>query len=140
MLGDLGAGGSLAVLRGRIKRLRSEVDSLGPVPDPLPGMIDASNLLRKSEHLIRSDALKTDLIADYAEYASELESLLRSVFDIQEQLRGVLHDQNRLLSGGDRGNGAGTRRRGRPAQNAPGRPGAGRTASGKKATRRHRSR
>ena len=101
-MGELGAGRELAELRSRIRALRSEVESMGEDRGDLPGMIDSANLLRKSEHLARSDALKTDLIECYREYAEGLEGLLRSVLEIQSELTGVLHDQSRMIRAGRR--------------------------------------
>jgi len=98
----LGAGRKTAELRNRIEQLRSEIASLGSTPEDMPEMIEASNLLRKSEHLLKSDSLKTDLIASYDEYVAHLESLLRSVFEIQNELKGVLREQSRLIADGSK--------------------------------------
>jgi len=90
----------MAELRGRIERLRSEIAALGPAPADMPGMIESANLLRRNEHLLRSDSSKTELLSCYDAYVAKLEALLRSVFEIQNELRGVLRDQSRLISEG----------------------------------------
>jgi len=96
----LGAGRGMAELRNRIEQLRSEIAELGPAPADMPGMIESANLLRRNEHLLRSDSSKTELLSCYEEYASSLEAMLRSVLEIQNELRDVLRDQSRLISEG----------------------------------------
>ena len=94
----MGAGPDLAELRNTMEEIKSDIAMLGPIPDSVPEMIESANLLRRNEHLQRSDALKTDLVAKYGAYVSSLEALLKSVFEIQNELRGVLHEQSRLIS------------------------------------------
>lgn len=96
----MGAGGRIAELRGEIARLGLQIESLGPAPEDMPEMIESANLLRKSEHLQKSDGAKSELISAYEEYASELESMLRSVFEIQGELKDILREQSRLISDG----------------------------------------
>ncbi len=87
----------MAELRNRIEQLRSEIASMGPMPPDMPEMIESANLLRQNEHLQRSDSSKTELLSRYEEYVTSLESLLKSVLEIQDELKGVLHDQSRLI-------------------------------------------
>lgn len=94
----MGAGREMAELRNRIEQLKSEIAMLEPVPADMPEMIESANLLRKNEYLQRSDSSKTELLSCYDTYVTNLETLLRSVFEIQNELKGVLRDQSRLIS------------------------------------------
>ncbi len=87
-------------LRSRIEQLKSEIASLGPAPPAMPGMIESANLLRQNEYFKRSDSSKTELLSHYEEYLTGLESLLKSVLEIQDELKGILRDQSLLIPDG----------------------------------------
>ncbi len=93
-----GAGRGLAELKNKISQIKAGLDQLGPIPIDMPEMIESANLLRKNEHLVKSDTAKSELIASYTAYTDNLETLLQSVFEIQKELKDIIHDQNRLIS------------------------------------------
>ncbi len=96
-MSGLGAGYKMDEYRAEIKQLRSQIASLGPVPDDMPEMIESANLLRKNEHLQKLDEAKSGLISNYEGYTASLESMLKSIFEIQDDLRDILREQSRLI-------------------------------------------
>ena len=61
-------------------------------------MIQNTNLIRSNEHLSKANKKKSELIIAYDEYSNQLENLLSSVFEIQNELKDILKDQSNLIS------------------------------------------
>ena len=85
-------------LRKEIEQIQSELTNMGDVVSNIPELITSSNLLRSNESLVKSDQKKTDLISLYAQYASSMESMLSSLFEIQHELTGILQEQSSMLA------------------------------------------
>ena len=63
----------------------------------MPEMIESTNILRENEFLKKMDSKKTELINSYEHYSKQIENLLTSVFDIQNDLKEVIEAQTQLL-------------------------------------------
>ena len=95
---DIGVGEVIYDLRKKIQQIQYDLDQLGEPGKNIPEMIESANLLRSNEHLLKSDKKKTELIDAYGQYSKELEELLSTVFDIQQDLKEVLKEQSKLIS------------------------------------------
>ena len=84
-------------LRKEIELIENELSELGDPVSDIPEMISNSNLIRSNEYFLKSDQKKTDLISLYAQYSGSMEVLLSSVFEIQTELKDVLHEQSLLI-------------------------------------------
>ena len=84
-------------LRKDIELIENELSELGDPVSDIPEMISNSNLIRSNEYFLKSDQKKTDLISLYAQYSGSMEVLLSSVFEIQTELKDVLHEQSLLI-------------------------------------------
>ena len=74
-------------------------DSFGlPRTIEIPELIESTNLLRLNEHLKKTNDKKSELIEAYTQYTNQLENLLSSVFEIQNELKDLLKDQTELIS------------------------------------------
>ena len=94
----LGAGRQLSEMKKKISEIKQQISQLGVIPEDVPGMIGSSNIMRKNDFLLTSDSLKSDLISYYDLYTQNLESLLHSVFEIQNELKQIIHDQSKMIS------------------------------------------
>ena len=79
-------------LRKDIELIENELVELGDPVQDIPEMISSSNLLRSNEFLLKSDQKKTSLISAYAQYSTSMETLLSSLFEIQTDLKNILHE------------------------------------------------
>lgn len=98
VLTEIGVGEIIYDLRKKIQEAQSELSQLGDPASEIPELITSANLLRSNEYLIKANQSKTNLISAYSEYASALEELLSSVFEIQHDLKEVLKEQSQLIS------------------------------------------
>ena len=89
---------SIYDLRKEIQQLQSELDKLGDPISNMPELITSSNLLRLNEYLVKSDQKKTQLISTFTKYSTFMESLLSSVFEIQNELKDILQEQSLLIT------------------------------------------
>ena len=85
-------------LRNEIQQLQSELSELGDPVLNIPELITSSNLLRSNEYLLKSDQKKTQLISTFIMYSASMESLLSSVFEIQNDLKSILQEQSLLIT------------------------------------------
>lgn len=97
-MSTLGVGKRLAELKKRIAELHTQIQNLDSQPADISEMIDSANLIRSNDHLMKSDALKSELVMQYDQYTKNLEGLLYDVLDIQNDLTDILHEQSKLLS------------------------------------------
>ena len=93
----LGIGNVMNQMKQQIKKIESELQELGE-PETLPEMIESTNLLRTNEHLSKTNQKKSELLVAYSEYSKQLEDLLSSVFEIQDELKEILKEQSNLIS------------------------------------------
>ncbi len=96
-MSDVGAGQTIYELRKEIQKITSELKSLGNSPD-IPELIKSTNLLRSNEHLSEVNSKRSELISTYEQYSKELEKMLATVFDIQQDLKEILKTQSSIIS------------------------------------------
>jgi len=96
-LSEVGAGQTIYELRKEIQKITSELKSLGNSPD-IPELIKSTNLLRSNEHLSEVNSKRSELISTYEQYSKELEKMLATVFDIQQDLKEILKIQSSIIS------------------------------------------
>lgn len=97
IMSKIGLGNAMAQMKKQITKIKSELKELGE-PEDIPEMIQSTNLLRINEHLSQSNKKKSELLAAYDEYSSQLEKLVTSVFEIQDELKEILKQQSTLIS------------------------------------------
>lgn len=98
MLQNPTLGELICELRKKIQEIKSELVDLGD-PDPdIPELITSTNLLRANEYLSKTNQKKTELLSVYQEYSKALETMLSSVFEIQNELKEILKDQSSLIA------------------------------------------
>jgi len=71
---------------------------LGDPPSKIPELIDSANLLRLNEYLTKTNDKKTELLSSYEQYSVILEELLKTIFDIQNELKDILKEQSSMIS------------------------------------------
>ncbi len=96
-MSEVGAGQTIYELRKEIQKITSELKSLGNSPD-IPELIQSTNLLRSNEHLSEVNSKRSELISTYEQYSKELEKMLATVFDIQQDLKEILKTQSSIIS------------------------------------------
>lgn len=94
---NLGIGNVMNQMKQQIKQIQTELEALGE-PEPIPEMIESTNLLRSNEHLSKTNKKKSELLIAYDEYSKQLEGLLSSVFEIQNDLKDIVKEQSNLIS------------------------------------------
>ena len=97
MLTEIKISTNIYDLQKEIQQLQSELDDLGDPAVRIPELIENSNLIRLNEYLIKSDQKKTNLISIYEQYSKSMGVLLSSVFEIQAELKEILHEQSSLI-------------------------------------------
>ena len=97
MLTEIKISKNIYDLQKEIQQLQSELDDLGDPAVRIPELIENSNLIRLNEYLIKSDQKKTNLISIYEQYSKSMGVLLSSVFEIQAELKEILHEQSSLI-------------------------------------------
>ena len=94
----IGAGEIIYDLRKKIQQIQDELNQLDESIADIPELIDSANLLRTNEYLLKTNEKKTELISVYVQYSDALEELLGTVFEIQKDLKDILHEQYSILS------------------------------------------
>jgi biotin-(acetyl-CoA carboxylase) ligase len=93
----IGLGSNLSELKSKIDGVRSDLASIEHPGDPLPEVINTTNVLRLNEYLAKTDEKKSELLVLYEEYAKHLESLVSTLLSIQEDLKDIVKTQVNLL-------------------------------------------
>jgi biotin-(acetyl-CoA carboxylase) ligase len=93
----IGLGNNLSELKSRIDKVQSDLASIGHTGDPLPEVINTTNVLRLNEYLTKTDEKKSELLLLYEEYAKHLESLVSTLLSIQEDLKDIVKAEVHLL-------------------------------------------
>lgn len=96
-LTEVGTGGIIYELRKQIQKITTELKNLDSSSD-IPELIKSANLLRSNEHLVEVNLKMSELISTYKDYSKELEQMLATVFDIQQDLKEILKTQTSLIS------------------------------------------
>ncbi len=92
-----GLGNNLNELKIRIKKAREELAEMGLPEQPLPEMINTTNILRANEYLTKTDQGKTYLISAYEEYTKQLEDLATSLLSIQSDLKEIMKTKASMI-------------------------------------------
>ncbi|HET8719402.1 MAG TPA: hypothetical protein VFM64_00205 [Candidatus Nitrosotenuis sp.] len=92
-----GLGKNLTELKLRIQMAQDDLGKLSAPEQPLPEVINMTNLLRSNEYLIKSDERKTALISAYAEYSTNLEQIVKSLLSIQADLRDIVRTEASII-------------------------------------------
>jgi len=71
----------LAQTKQKIERLNQELATIKQSAQPMPELINTTNVLRTNEYLTQLNEKNTQIISSYEEYAKELETLLSSVLE-----------------------------------------------------------
>ena len=95
-MAKMGIGSVMNQMKERIRQIQTELKELGE-PESIPEMIQSTNIIRTNEHLSKTNQKKTELLNAYEEYSKELENLLSSVFEIQNELKEILKEQSSLI-------------------------------------------
>ncbi|MBA4718642.1 MAG: hypothetical protein HRO68_05965 [Nitrosopumilus sp.] len=94
----IGSGELVYDLRKKIQQIQADLKQLGDPVSEIPELITSANLLRSNEYLSKANEKKTELLSAYEQYSITLETLLSSVFDIQNDLKDILKHQSSMLS------------------------------------------
>ena len=95
---EFGAGKAIYELRKQIQNLTSELNHLDASSPEIPELIQSANLLRANDHLVEVNSKRSELISAYQQYSRELETMLSTVFEIQNDLKEILKTQTGLIS------------------------------------------
>ncbi|MFB5610465.1 MAG: hypothetical protein ACE5RT_01530 [Nitrosopumilaceae archaeon] len=79
VLGQLDTGKSLDVFKLKISQIKRELSQLEQAKNPLPELINSTNLLRSNEILSKTNQKKTDLLNAYELYFRELEKTVKKI-------------------------------------------------------------
>ena len=71
----------LAQIKQKIERLHQELATINQSTQPMPELINATNILRTNEYLTHVNEKKTEIVSSYEEYVKELEAFLSSVLE-----------------------------------------------------------
>ena len=71
----------LAQIKQKIERLHQELATISQSTQPMPELINATNILRTNEYLTHVNEKKTQIVSSYEEYVKELEAFLSSVLE-----------------------------------------------------------
>lgn len=94
---SIGTGQTIGDLKQRITFIEKELKEISNHAEPMPELINSSNLLRQNEYLTKINEKNTALVLAYREYSSELQKMLSTVFEIQNDLKEVLKSQSTLI-------------------------------------------
>ena len=97
-MNKVGAGGVIYELGKQIQKITSELKNLDNSSSDIPELIKSANLLRSNEHLVDINLKRSELISTYKNYSTELEQMLVTVFEIQQDLKEILKIQTLLIS------------------------------------------
>lgn len=66
--------------------------------EPLPEVINMTNMLRANEYLTKTDKIKSEILMLQDEYSRRLEQLVSSLLSIQSDLQDIVKTEASLLS------------------------------------------
>jgi len=97
-LNNLGLGEIIDELRRKIYEIKSELNQLGDPIQDMPELITSANLLRSNEYLTKVSEKQSELLSAYDQYSTALETMVNTIFDIQNDLKNLLKEQSNLIS------------------------------------------
>ncbi|MEX0656434.1 MAG: hypothetical protein WD154_02675 [Nitrosopumilaceae archaeon] len=71
----------LAQIKQKIECLHQELVTINQSTQPMPELINTTNILRTNEYLTHVNEKKTEIVSSYEEYVKELERFLSSVLE-----------------------------------------------------------
>ena len=98
IMNEVGAGQVIFDLRRQIQKLTLELTEMDGSLQKVPELITSTNLLRSNEILSNKNSKQSEIIFAYEKYSKELESMLKTVFEIQKELKDILKIQTSLIS------------------------------------------
>jgi hypothetical protein len=96
-MSEIGLGTSASHIKNEIKELENQMNIIDGEISDIPELINSANLLRNNESLKKNNEVKSQLIKKYDQYTTTLETLLTTVFEIQNELKDILRDQSELI-------------------------------------------
>jgi hypothetical protein len=96
----LGLGDNLSELKKRIHEAQEDLAKVGLPEQPMPEVINMTNLLRANEYLTQTDQKKTELVLAYEEYTQQLEKLVTSLLSIQADLKEIVETEAAIIGKG----------------------------------------
>jgi len=78
---------NIAEMKSQIEKERKELENIEKNEQPIPELINSTNILRLNEHLKNINGKKDTLLQAYGQYTIELESLLKSMLQVQTELK-----------------------------------------------------
>ena len=97
-MSEVGAGQVIYELRKTIHTHTFELKNLDQSSNEIPELIKSANLLRSNEHLLEVNHKRSELISAHEKYSKEMEQMLKTVFEIQKDLKEILKTQTSLIS------------------------------------------
>jgi hypothetical protein len=96
----LGLGEGLDEIQDSIKKIKSEISKIedGHDDTSIPELIESTNLLRINEYLRKSNEKRTELLGYYELYSDNLEKTVKTLLEIQNDLKDLLREQVSLKS------------------------------------------
>ena len=94
---EIGLGNILSELKNQIQKIKEEIKEIDNSFTSIPEMIESTNILRENESLILANNKKAELIAAYEQYTRQIENLLSSAFEIQNDLKDIVKVQSELI-------------------------------------------
>ena len=79
MLGQIETGKSLDALKLKINQIKRDLSHLEKSNQPMPELINSTNLLRTNEILSKTSEKKTELLNAYEAYFKDLERVLKKI-------------------------------------------------------------
>ena len=93
-----GIGSTVYELRKKIQELQTELIQLGDPTPEIPELVNSANALRSCEFLQKQNDKQKELLEIYAQYSKSLDNFLSTVFEIQNDLKGIIREQALMLS------------------------------------------
>ncbi len=78
---------TIGELKRKIIQTKNELSALSNDQNPIPELINSTNLLRANDFLTKISEKKSELLIAYDQYIKQLESTLTKIIKIQEQLK-----------------------------------------------------
>jgi len=78
---------TIGELKRKIIQTKNELSALSNDQNPIPELINSTNLLRTNDFLIKTGEKKSELLTAYDQYAKQLENTLTKIIKIQDQLK-----------------------------------------------------
>ena len=74
-------------LQRKIVQAKQDLDEINKLEQPMPELINTTNMLRSNEYLTKANEKQSKLLVTYEEYAKELEKLVLSTSVIKAKIK-----------------------------------------------------